>query len=179
MGRRQVVLLRGINVGGRRLVPMAALAEVLAQLGCTAVKTYIQSGNAVVTAPGEGLLEPEAIEAALAIRFGFAIPVAVRSSEAFAELVESNPFVARGVDPKMLHVVFMAEGLAPAQQAFLASQAAGGEELAAPGREIYLYLPGGTGRSRLALACTGVKVPAGSTIRNWATVLKLGEMLEA
>ena len=46
---RYLVLLRGINVGGRNKVPMAALRELLESLGHTKVSTYIASGNVILS----------------------------------------------------------------------------------------------------------------------------------
>src|SRR5436190_12423250 len=49
MTSRYLVLLRGINVGGKNKVPMARLKELLGELGYTDVATYIASGNVVLS----------------------------------------------------------------------------------------------------------------------------------
>ncbi len=170
---RTLVLLRGINVGGHHPVAMADLRAVFAGLGCREIATYIQSGNLVCTAPG--LLEAAAIARALAERFGFAIPVTLRTAAELDEVVAANPFAAQPAE--QLHVVFLDETLPAAALAALGARRSGDEQLAASGRELFLLLPHGFGRSKLAAACTGPGVPGGATVRNWKTVLALEAML--
>ena len=90
---RFVALLRGINVGGHRKVPMARLREVLGEAGFADVATYLQSGNAVVTAPDT---DPQAvashIEQAIAAAFGFDVDVLVRSGAELDAVIAANPF---------------------------------------------------------------------------------------
>lgn len=75
MTQTYAVLLRGINVGGHRKVPMAELRSLLEGLGHENVRTHLQSGNAVITTGGgapEGELTA-AIEGAIEDRFGFRV----------------------------------------------------------------------------------------------------------
>ena len=75
MADRQVVLLRGVNVGGHNRVPMAELATLLTELGCTDVRTFIQSGNAVVGATAALARRlPGAVPAAIEARLGLRVP---------------------------------------------------------------------------------------------------------
>ncbi len=178
MSHRELALLRGINVGGKHLVPMPALSQVFASLGCVDVQTYIQSGNVVFIPPSTGL-SGEAIALALEARFGFAVPVLVRSRAAIAKVLTANPFASPVADPRLLHAVFLAAPLSPAQLESLRALAVGEERLAASGNELYLSLPEGAGRSKLALACIAPKLPPTNTMRNWSTVLKLAAMLAA
>jgi len=115
MSQRELALLRGINVGGKHLVPMAALSEVFATLGCAGVQTYIQSGNVVFSPPAPGLSE-EAIALAIEARFGFAVPVLVRTRPAIAKVLTANPFASPAADPRLLHAVFLAAPLKAAQK---------------------------------------------------------------
>jgi uncharacterized protein (DUF1697 family) len=173
---RVAVLLRGINVGGRHPVPMAALRECFAGLGCRDVATYIQSGNLVCTAPRA--LTEAAISIALAERLGFAIPVALRGQQEFIAAVSGNPFIQNAAnDAGNLHVVFLEQPLSAEVLAGLAAKCAGEERLVALGRELFLDLPHGVGRSKLALACTAAGMPGNPSMRNWKTVLQLAQML--
>lgn len=172
-GHRLLVLLRGINVGGRHPVPMLALKGLFAELGCDSVSTYLQSGNLACTAHPS--LTPEAMSAAIEERFGFAVPVVTRTAEEFRSAVRANPFAQAGVDS--LHTVFFAVAPSAAAVQSLAKLRLGKEDLRAEGREIYLYLPHGFGRSRLALACTAPGLAGTPTVRNWKTVLQLEAML--
>ncbi len=177
-GERVLVLLRGINVGGRHVVPMADLRRLFVeQLGCTDVATYIQSGNIVCTA-GPRLAE-DSIAAALTLRFGFPIPVVLRGLAELDAAVKRNPFAGEGSDIAMLHAVFLAEPLAPAVLQALMARCAGEEQLVAQARELFLLLPHGVGRSKLALAVTAPSMPGNPTMRNWKTVLQLHTMLTA
>ena len=91
-----VALLRGINVGKGRAVPMADLRALCEGLGWTKVRTYIQSGNVVFHHPDEDEADEgglgSRLEAALAARYPFAIPVLVRSADRWRELAADRPF---------------------------------------------------------------------------------------
>src|SRR6266481_4937729 len=95
-----VALLRGINVGGHKLIKMDRLRKAFEGLGFADVATYVQSGNAVFKAPAkaeQGL--PKRIEEMLLRQFGMTVPVIVRTSEELGETVRSNPFLKeKGVD---------------------------------------------------------------------------------
>ena len=176
---RLLVLLCGINVGGRHIVSMAALRELFAELGCADVATYIQSGNLVCTAPAK--LTADAIAAALQARFGFAVPVTLRTMSELNAAVTANPFAAGSEvsDLATLHVVFLNGPLSPKELHALEARGVDGERLAACGRELFLHLPYGGGRSKLALACTASSMPGSPTARNWKTVLQLAAMMKS
>ena len=91
---RFIALLRGINVGGHALVPMARLRDICAGLGWNEVETYIQSGNVVFEASGKAAALEAALEKALAGAFGFAPAVIVRSAAQVRALAAANPFPA-------------------------------------------------------------------------------------
>lgn len=174
---RTLVLLRGINVGGRHVVPMARLCLLFIELGCTKVSTYIQSGNLVCTAPAS--LAAAQISAVLEERFGFAIPVTLRTKAELSAAITANPFLAAGLSPEALHVLFLAAPLEAGAFQALSAKCVADEQVAARGREIFLALPEGVGRSKLAMACTAANVPGSPTMRNWRTVLQLQAMLQA
>ncbi|RKN38315.1 DUF1697 domain-containing protein [Streptomyces hoynatensis] len=168
-----VALLRGVNVGGRRM-PMAALREVLTGLGHRGVRTWLQSGNAVFTAPagGRDLLTAE-LQDALAARFGFRVDCLLLSAAELAATAARCPFPADALDPAKLSVVFLGgpAGAHPLHAAEAAAYAP--DEFRLGEREIFAYFPGGMGRSRLgALLATS---PPGllATARNWRTVRAL------
>jgi uncharacterized protein (DUF1697 family) len=64
-----VALLRGINVGGKNLLPMKALADIFADAGCAEVKTYIQSGNVLFRSSARADVAA-AVRAAIEAQFG-------------------------------------------------------------------------------------------------------------
>jgi len=171
---RYVSLLRGINLGPTTQVSMATLRQVYLDLGFDDVETYIRSGNVVFSAgdpPGE---VRRRIEAGIAQRLDMGIDVVVRTHDEIADVVERNPFPR--ADPKNLHVVFLAEPAPEELTARLAEQDFGSDEYAADGREIYLHLPNGFGRSRLATRMSALRSPVVGSARNWRTVNRLREM---
>ncbi len=169
-----VALLRGINVGGRNRLPMADLAAVFAAEGCAEVRTYIQSGNVLFLAPAAragGLAG--AVEGAIAARFGFRVPVVIRTASDLARVARGNPFLAAGADPATLHVAFLAGPPAPARVAALDPRRSPPDAFAVRGREVYLHFPNGVARSRITNAWLDAALRTTSTVRNWRTVLEL------
>lgn len=167
---RYIALLRGINVGGRAKVAMAALRETCESIGCTDVVTYIQSGNVVLDSPLAPVKLRAALEAAIAERFDVAPAVMIRTPAELADVLTGNPFP--DADTGHLHVAFHHE---PPDEQSVADLYNPPEELAVRGRETYYLLPNGIGRAKLPeLYGRRVKIPA--TVRNWRTVTKLVEM---
>jgi uncharacterized protein (DUF1697 family) len=167
-----VALLRGVNVGGRTSLAMAQLREIAESCGFERVRTYIQSGNVVfASAEPDTDAVAEVLQAAIADQTSVSPDVMVRTREELATVVVENPFLARGDDPGHLHVVFTN---GPAQPALgsLDLDSYAPEEAAAVGRQLYLLLPGGMGRSKLA-AALGRHEGTSGTARNWRTVTKL------
>lgn len=174
--RRYVALLRGINVGGRNKVAMAALRKTCEAAGCTDVATYIQSGNVVLESPLPAAGLRAALEEAIADRLGVSPVVVVRTPAELAKVIAGNPFP--NADTGHLHVAFLAGKLDSETAAALAELEFPPEELAARDTEIYLHLPNGLGRAKLPVAL-GRRLPVPSTVRNWRTVTKLRELLDA
>lgn len=182
-----VALLRGINVGGNNKVAMADLRELVEALGHTDVKTYINSGNVVLTSSEP---DPAVVAAGLEARItevlGLKLTVIVLDRAGFATAVGNNPYPDEP-DPKKVHAVFRTFDMGDDDAAALA---AAQEKAAAKGsrdtgtiigRVVYLHLPDGMGRSELATQLS--KLPkgpdGGGTARNWATVRKLEAMLDS
>lgn len=169
----QVLLLRGVNVGGHGRLPMADLRVVLEALGARDVRTYIQSGNAVF----RGALDAETIAAAIEARAGFRPGAIMLSREALADTIAANPFPEAEQTPKALHLAFLAADPRPAAGA-LDAAAAADERWHLDNRVAYLHCPSGLGRSKLAGSLErllGVPV----TARNWATITRLAALAGA
>lgn len=172
-----VALLRGINVGGKHKLPMKDLAEVFSESKCKDVRTYIQSGNVVFCAPPEQVKRLASdLEKKLEARFGFPVPIIIRSHQQLTNVVQANPFLARGASEKMLYVVFLADEPSADAVGKLDPQRSPGDEFRVVGSEIFLQLPNGAGNSKLTNAYFDSKLSTIGTARNWATVLKLLEM---
>jgi uncharacterized protein (DUF1697 family) len=179
-GAAHVALLRGINVGGKNKVPMADLSEVFEEAGCTSVRTYIQSGNVVFEAPrgGAGKLAA-ALAARIARRFGFEVPVVLRTADELEQVVRGNPFLEGGTAAEALHVAFLADRPTPAGVARLDAGRSPPDSFRVVGSEIYLHLPNGVARSKLTNAYFDSRLSTTTTVRNWRTVLKLLEVAGA
>jgi uncharacterized protein (DUF1697 family) len=169
-----VALLRGINLGGHHRVPMAALRDLVASLSHEQVTTYVQSGNVVFAADGAPEEVAGELEAALAARFGFEVPVVFRNRAELERIAARHPFESIQPDPVKLHVFFLAGDPDPARVAALRPDRFAPDELVIDGREVYVHFPNGMGRSKLSL---DLGTPA--TARNWRTVQALRELTAA
>jgi uncharacterized protein (DUF1697 family) len=170
-----VALLRGINVGGNRIIKMADLRDMFAAAGARDVETYIQSGNVVFGHAARSTAKLAAdLERQLAADAGFPVSVVLRTAAELAGVVAANPFGK--ADVELLHVSFLATALPADALAAVDAKAFAPERYAVAAREVYLHLPGGMGRSKLVGAVMKVKAMAPATARNWRTVLTLNEM---
>ena len=179
MTTRYAALLRGINVGGHKKVPMAELRELLTELGHGDVATYLQSGNAVFssTSQDEQALAT-ALERAIQQRFGFGVDCLVRSGPYLRAVVDDCPFPAAELEGKQLHVTYFSQPVGPERLASIDAAAFLPEEFRLGDRALYLYAPNGLGRSKLAEALGRPSLFKGivATSRNWNTVVKLAEL---
>ncbi|MDK1344287.1 DUF1697 domain-containing protein [Streptomyces sp. 378] len=175
-------LLRGINVGGSRKVPMADLRTLLADLGLDDVRTYLQSGQAVFSS-GHGDEESLAAEIARAVEkhFGFAVDLIVRDHAYLRAIADACPFPAADLAAKQLHVTYFSAPVTPDRFAEIDREACLPEEFRLADRALYLYAPNGLGRSKLAEQLSKPRINKGviATTRNWNTVVKLVEMTGA
>jgi uncharacterized protein (DUF1697 family) len=173
-----VVLLQGVNVGRNNSLPMAELRALLEGLGATNVRTYVQSGNAVVDTTRAEAPFQRALEAALAERMGRPIATTLRTAEALRQVVEGAPFGEVAAKANERVVVFLSRAPTAAELMPLEGDW-GAERWQRAGREIFLFLPSGQGRSPLAAAVGRlVKAKMTVTMRNWNTVEKLLALAE-
>jgi uncharacterized protein (DUF1697 family) len=178
---RQVALLRAVNVGGSGKVSMAALREALEGLGCSQVKTLLQSGNVTFTcARGSGALLEALLEAGCAKRLGLKTDFFVRSAGEWDALVADNPFPAEARDdPGHLHAIALKAAPDAAAVKSLQASIAGREQVRAVGRVLYATYPDGSGNSKLTLQRIERALGTRGTARNWNTVLKLAAQARA
>ena len=170
-------LLRGINVGGKNMLPMKELVTLCEQSGCAGVRTYINSGNVIFTsAAGRAVKIGDAISKAIEGRFGFRSPVILRSAAELDHIVGNNPFLQAGADEKWLHVMFLQSLPDPARVAALDPDRSPPDKFEVRGREIFAHCPAGVGQSKLTNAWFDSKLATVSTGRNWRTVCMLRDM---
>ncbi len=177
---RYVALLRGVNVGGKNKLPMADLAAIFNGLGCSEVRTYIQSGNVVFTAkPVLARTIAGRVEKVLQDRLGITSPVILRSAAEMESIVADHPFAAAKTEEKLLAVAFLAHKPGKKDVATLDPERSPGDVFRLRGREIYLHTPNGAARSKLTNAYFDRVLKTTCTVRNWRTTKKLAEMLRA
>lgn len=173
-GERRVVLIRGINVGGRRKLPMAVLREACEAAGCRNVTTYIQSGNVVLDSTLPPTELGTRLEAAIGQAVGFSPRVIVRTGDELRHVVASNPFT--DADEATLHVGFMDAEPSAAAVASLPREGYAPERWELRGLELYLHLPTGLGRSQLMALPLERRLGVAVTVRNWRTLRRLHDL---
>jgi len=168
--------LKAVNVGSGRRVPMAELRETFEDAGLTNVRTYIQSGNVVFDSP-LGDAPADELSARIEARFGFEVPVVVRSLAEMTAIERENPLLDSGEDPSRLHVMFLADLPSEEDSATLDPLRSQPDEFVVSGREVYLRFPNGAGRSKLTTDYFERRLGTTATARNWNTVLELLKMM--
>jgi uncharacterized protein (DUF1697 family) len=176
----KILLLRGINIGSRRRVAMPELRTLLSEAGFEDVRTYLQSGNVVVSSSRSPAKVGAEAERLIAERFGFAVDVIVRTGSELASVVARNPLAEVAVDPKRYQVSFLDAEPDPAAVDRVAGLASESERLVAIGRELYAWHPDGVARSKLwAKLADDRSLGVRATARNWTTVCALHDMAHA
>jgi uncharacterized protein (DUF1697 family) len=172
---RFVALLRGVNVGGAKKVPMADWRALLAEMGATNVRTLLNSGNAVFDMTGAQLATALAkrIATAMRERFGFDVPVIVLGASTLSSIIRACPLEFPEADHPRVLGVFVQERDALAALRSVEPKVAPGEQFHIGPDAAYLHCAGGILKS---IAATALLAAAGKqliTTRNWATVLKI------
>jgi uncharacterized protein (DUF1697 family) len=176
-GRGYAALLRGVNVGGKKLA-MAELRAALSALALSGVQTYVQSGNVVFESPESdgGVLEA-VIEELISVEFGMDVAVVVRDRAELEEVRGANPFQDEVEDGAKVHVTFLRRAPAAAEVKALDPAAGGSDRFHVAGRTIYLHCPDGYGRTKLTNAFFERRLAVEATTRNWRTVTALADMV--
>lgn len=165
-----VVLFRGVNVGGKNILPMKELISALEENGYQNVKTYIQSGNVVLK--GKQLSSCD-IAKIVSDKYGFNPEVLILKKSEFLSSIRHNPFHPK--EGKYAHFYFCSKN-PKVNSEKLGKYLSETEEYKLIDRVFYLHAPNGIGRSRLVAnieLCLGVPV----TGRNLNTIKKLEEMV--
>lgn len=176
-----VALMRGINVGSTRKLPMAELRALSVKIGLQRPETYIQSGNLIVDADIEADEVRRLLEKAIAKRFTLRVDVIVRRASQWNRYMAANPFAEDAATvPKMLHLFISRDPLKPDAAKELAQKAQAGERAAVAGGALWIdYGASGVARSKLTPLLVDKACGSPATGRNWNSVLKIGELIEA
>ncbi|HWZ40556.1 MAG TPA: DUF1697 domain-containing protein [Bradyrhizobium sp.] len=162
-----VALLRAVNVGGTGKLPMSDLKAMCEELGFTAVRTYIASGNVVFASRKSEAAVKAALEKRLAAYAGKAVGVLVRSAAEMAQVSADNPFPKAA--PNRTMAIFLDEP--PPKDTLAAVRGRKDEEIGLGKREIYVHYGDGMGQSKLVIPAAKA-----GTARNMNTVAVLAKM---
>jgi uncharacterized protein (DUF1697 family) len=169
-----VALLRGVNVGGNNKLPMKSLCALCEAQGCTAVRTYIQSGNAIFRASAKIAAGFAAkLRAQIQDELGFETTVILRTAAELRAVTKNNPFPT-----EHSHVMFLAGEPNLTDVVKLNPVCEGEEAFSVRGKEIFLYLPNGVGRSKMASYRYDKILRTAGSVRNWNTVQQLLALAE-
>jgi uncharacterized protein (DUF1697 family) len=174
-----IALLRGVNIGGNKMIAMADLRALIERLGFDDARTLLQSGNAMFRARAQSPAKLEALlERELEKRIGLTADFHVRTANEWQAIVAANPFIEEARrDPGHLLVSCFKAPLDTANVKALQAAITGRERLHADGRHLYMVFPDGVGRSKAA-PLVDRKLAARGTARNWNTVLKLAALCD-
>lgn len=172
-----VALFRGINVGGKNLLQMGKLKQLLSEAGFSQVSTYIQSGNVLFKSEETDIDKiVDNIRISVFSEFGFEPEVLVLQPEEIEQAILGNPYGESVSKPESLHVGFLSEAPSNPDLQKLESIKKDSERFSLVGKYFYLSAPEGVGRSKLAAQSERL-LGVTMTDRNWRTVIKIQDML--
>ena len=173
-----LALLRGVNNVGARRVAMADLRALFECLGFRGVRTLLNSGNVVFSAPTEERGDVRAlIEEALASRLGLTSPVIILSADEVTAVVRDNPLSRLATNPSHLLVLITQVPSDLGRLKPLLKKRWAPEVLAIGNRVAYLWCANGVAKSPLWAAADRALGRTG-TVRNIATVTKAAALVE-
>jgi uncharacterized protein (DUF1697 family) len=176
---RYAALLRGINLGKAKRVPMGSLRALMTGLDFRDVRTLLNSGNVVFTgSAGRPDAIARRIQAAVMAETGVSSRVLVLTEKAFSEVVRENPLVDAAANLSRLMVAFCGDAGRLRQVRALGRQSWTPEALAVGRRAAYLWCPAGVLESPL-MDAAGRLLGDTTTTRNWGTVTRIHEALRA
>jgi uncharacterized protein (DUF1697 family) len=175
---KRIAILRGINVGGKRKILMTDLKSMFENMKFSNVNTYIQSGNVFFEVKKEICNSEVAkkIEEAIENKFGFDVPVIVKTHKEIETAINRNPFYKDGVDIAHLHLTFINEEPTKENQQKTESYNYEPDKFEIKVRDVFIYCEGKYHQSKLTNNFFEKNLKVKATTRNWKTVLKLYEL---
>jgi len=175
---RQIALLRGVNLGSVRRVRMPELREVLERGPYDDVRTYLVSGNVVLSSDAAPEDVARDLEQRIAAELGVDTQVVVRTRDELAAVVAGDPLAGVATEPRRYQVSFLSAEPDPRRVEALTAEDFGPERVVVRGREVYAWHPNGLQRSRLARMLSEDRLGVTATARNWNTVTALLAMAD-
>lgn len=171
--KKYVALLRGINVGGHRIVKMDGLKSLFESLEFQNVSTYIQSGNVVFEATIEdSSVIKNKVGSGFKEVFGFEVPITIREISELEMLLHKNPYTDKENWESHVHLTFLSEE--PLESLLEAVNLRDNEdEIHVMNREVFLYCPQGYRATLYSNNYFEKKLAESATTRNWKTISKI------
>lgn len=170
-----IVLLRGVMPTGKNKVPMAELRHVLTKAGFGNVRTYIQSGNALVDTDLSAKQVEARVRELIRKHIGPDLVIVARTGTQLQKVLDENPFKA-GYDIARVFFTLFAESPPPKKAEALLARDFSPERLAITKNAAYMYIPGMYGRNTLSVNFLERMLGVSATMRNFNTMSKLIEM---
>ncbi len=170
-----VILLRGVTPSGKNKVPMSRFREVLEEAGFAHVRTYIQSGNALVDTDLAAHDVETSVRGRIRNSIGPDLAVIVRTGEELEEALDSNPF-QNGYDISRVFFVLFAEPLPEEKVREILSLDLSPEQIAFGHKTAFMYIPGQYGKGTLSGGFLEKKSGIPATMRNFNTMNRLAAM---
>ncbi|MCW5518625.1 DUF1697 domain-containing protein [Aureitalea sp. L0-47] len=173
---RYIALLRGINVGGHKKLPMAELRELLSSLGFRDVQTYIQSGNVTFRSSSEASAEElqDTFQKAILQKYGWQVPVLVKKPTEIEEFLNNCPFPKEKKEKSYFTLLFKPPSTENIETTL--SYQYPNEEYHITPQCVYFYCSTGYGRAKLSGNFFENKLKVTVTARNYRTMMKLLEL---
>jgi uncharacterized protein (DUF1697 family) len=152
---------------------MSELKPLYEKLGFKNVTTYIQSGNVVFSVekmePGDVV---DKIEKMIFKKYGFNVPVIIRTMDKMQDIVDRNPML-KNKDIEKLHVTFFSETLGKENLEKIKAYQYKPDEYIIDGKEVFVFCPNGYGNTKLSNTFFESKLKVTATTRNWRSVNEL------
>ncbi|MDO6436779.1 DUF1697 domain-containing protein [Cyclobacterium sp. 1_MG-2023] len=176
---KKIAILRGINVGGKRKILMVDLKSLFEEIGYSEISTYIQSGNVIFTSADKADEKEMAnrIEKAIEEKFGFEVPVIVRTAKDLQKTLSNNPYYKDGeMDISPLHITFLAQNPTSENLDKIKTFDFPPDKYTIEGKDVFIYCEGKYHQSKLTNNFFENKLKVKATTRNLKTVKKLCEL---
>lgn len=178
---KQIAILRGINVGGRRKILMKDLKELFHHLGFINIQTYIQSGNVIFNSSGktDNIKIATEIEKSILKAYNFQVPVIVLTALELHSAISENPFSGKNIEIEKLHLTFLKEVPENDKLQNIQTFNLAPDKFEIKNKNAFICCSGKYSQSKLTNSFFESKLKVQATTRNWKTVLKLSELVSS
>ena len=167
-----ISILRGINVGGKRVIKMTELRALYLNLGFVDVETIIQSGNVTFSSSIKDNIEVKnKIESEISKVFGFDVMTIVFEEDYLKKVIENNPF--KNEDVKTQYFTFLENEPTKELISNFEDKYSNSGEVVCGEKVVYGFCPNGFSKSKFTNNFIENKLKVNATTRNFKTTIKL------